>query len=83
MKIDFEFDTQYGVFRDALHLDDNNTLTQAEIDAMKQARLNAWIAVVTAPPAEVTYTLVTSNFYLGSDNVMYSLANGVYTPVQA
>lgn len=52
MKIDFEFDTPHGVFRDALHLADDHTFSDAEIQAMKQQRVDNWIAVVTAPPAE-------------------------------
>lgn len=52
MKIDFEFDTPHGLFRDALHLPDDHTFTDEEIQAMKQQRVNNWIAVVTAPPAE-------------------------------
>jgi hypothetical protein len=52
MKIDFEFDTPHGVFRDALHLPDDHTFTADEIQAMKQQRVDNWIAVVTAPPAE-------------------------------
>lgn len=54
MKIDFEFDTQYGVFRDALHLPDNHGMTEDEIQAMKQQRLDNWLAIVNAPPAEET-----------------------------
>lgn len=49
MKIDFEFTTPYGLFRDALHLPDDHTLTENEIAALKQQRLDNWIAVVTAP----------------------------------
>jgi hypothetical protein len=52
MKIDFEFDTPHGVFRDALHLPDDHTFTDDEIQAMKQQRVDNWIAVVTAPPIE-------------------------------
>jgi len=52
MKIDFEFDTPHGKFRDALHLPDNHGLSDAEIEAMKVQRRDNWIAVVTAPPAE-------------------------------
>lgn len=52
MKIDFEFDTQYGVFRDALHLPDDHGLSETEIETMKQERLNNWLAVVSAPPVE-------------------------------
>jgi hypothetical protein len=56
MKIDFEFDTPHGLFRDALHLDDDHTFTDDEIQAMKQERVDNWIAVVTASAAvdEVT-----------------------------
>jgi hypothetical protein len=56
MKIDFEFDTPHGVFRDALHLADDHTFTDEEIQAMKQQRVDNWIAVVTAPPVEDTPT---------------------------
>ena len=52
MKIDFSFDTQYGSFSDAIVLPDEHTLTDDEIEAMKQQRLNNWIAVVTAPSVE-------------------------------
>lgn len=52
IKIDFEFETAHGKFADALHLPDDHGLTDAQIDAMKQQRLDNWIAVVTAPPAE-------------------------------
>jgi len=53
MKIDFEFQTEYGLFRDALHLADDHTFTDEEIQAMKQQRVDNWIAVVTAPAEEV------------------------------
>lgn len=52
MKIDFEFQTPYGLFRDALHLDDTAILTEVEIELMKQQRVDSWIAIVTAPPVE-------------------------------
>lgn len=52
IKIDFEFDTPYGVFRDALHLSDDHAFTEDEIQAMKEQRRDNWIAVVTAPPVE-------------------------------
>jgi hypothetical protein len=52
MKIDFEFQTPHGLFRDALHLADDHTFTDEEIQAMKQQRVDNWIAVVTAPPVE-------------------------------
>ena len=52
MKIDFEFQTPHGMFRDALHLPNDHTFTDAEIEAMKQQRVDNWIVVVTAPPVE-------------------------------
>jgi len=52
MKIDFSFETQYGRFCDALHLPDDHTFSEEEIQALKQQRLDNWIAVVTAPPSE-------------------------------
>ena len=52
IKIDFEFQTPHGMFRDALHLPDDHTLTDAEIQAMKQQRRDNWLAIVTAPPTD-------------------------------
>lgn len=52
MKIDFEFHTQYGVFRDALHLPEDHAFSNEEIEQMKIQRRDNWIAVVTAPPVE-------------------------------
>lgn len=46
MKIDFEFQTEYGLFRDALYFFDDAVPTDKEIEAMKQARVDAWIAFV-------------------------------------
>ena len=39
IKIDFEFDSSIGVFRDALHLPDDHTFTDTDINAMKQQQL--------------------------------------------
>lgn len=52
IKIDFEFDTPHGVFRDALHLPDDHGFTEVEIQALKEQRRDNWIAVVTAPSPE-------------------------------
>lgn len=52
IKIDFEFETPYGKFADALHLPDDHGLSDAEIQAMKEQRRDNWIAIVTAPPVE-------------------------------
>lgn len=53
IKIDFEFQTMYGVFRDALHLSEDHTFTDEEIQTMKQQRVDNWIAAITAPVEEV------------------------------
>lgn len=58
IKIDFEFDTPHGVFRDALHLPDDHTFTDDEIQLMKEQRRDNWITVVTAPPVEEPDTVV-------------------------
>lgn len=47
IKIDFEYQTQYGVFRDALHLPEDHTFSDADIEAMKQERVNNWLAIIT------------------------------------
>lgn len=52
MKIDFEFETPHGLFRDALHLPDDHTFTDEEIQTMKQQRVDNWIAIVNAPSVE-------------------------------
>jgi hypothetical protein len=53
MKIPFSFDTQHGNFSDVIHLPDDHNLTDAEIEAMKQQRLENWISIVTAPIVDV------------------------------
>ncbi len=57
MRIVFEFTTAYGVFRDALHLDDDHTFTEEEIAAMKQERLDNWLFAVENPPAPEPETI--------------------------
>lgn len=52
MKIDFEFQTQYGKFADALWFPDDQVPDAVIIEEMKQQRLNNWIAAVTAPQEE-------------------------------
>ena len=52
VSIVFEFDTQYSTFRDALVLPDDHGLSDAELEAMKQQRLDNWITVITTPVSE-------------------------------
>lgn len=49
IKIDFEFETPHGKFADALHLLDDHTFTDAEIQAMKEQRRDNWIYIVENP----------------------------------
>lgn len=55
-KIDFEFGTPYGLFRDALHLPDDHGLSDEQVEAMKAERRDNWIAVVSAPAEDVPPT---------------------------
>jgi hypothetical protein len=50
MKIDFEFETPHGVFRDAIVLPDDHSFTASELQLMKEKRVDDWIAAVTAVP---------------------------------
>ena len=52
LKIDFQFQTPYGKFADALYLPEDHAYSDAEIEAMKEQRRDNWIAVITAPPVE-------------------------------
>ena len=52
IKIDFEFESKYGVFRDAIHLPDDHGMTDDQVAAMKQQRFDNWIAIIEAPPVE-------------------------------
>jgi hypothetical protein len=50
MKIDFEYDTPYGKFADALWFDDSQpTPSDTEIEILKQQRLNDWLAIFNQP----------------------------------
>ena len=54
IKIIFEFETPYGVFRDALHLPEDHGLSQEQIAAMQQERLDNWLFAVENPPEAVS-----------------------------
>ena len=56
MKIDFQFNTEYGSFSDAITLEDNHTFTNEDIEVMKQERLTNWIAIITKPAEQVVET---------------------------
>jgi hypothetical protein len=50
VKVDFEFTTPHGVFRDALYLNDDK-LSESELNDLKQKRLDNWLAAIENPPA--------------------------------
>lgn len=54
MKIDFQIVTKYGTYSDALYFEDGAVPDAATIEAMKQERVNNWIAVITAPPPPIS-----------------------------
>lgn len=51
MKIDFQYQTKYGPYADALNLPDDHTYTDAEILAMQEERVAAWVAFMDADSA--------------------------------
>ena len=50
VKIDFQFDTKYGIFADALYFPEGQVPDDATVEAMKVARRDAWIDIVENPP---------------------------------
>ena len=46
VKIDFQYETKYGVYRDALHLPDDHAYSEADIAAMQQERLDNWMFAI-------------------------------------
>ena len=53
MQIRFESKTKYGLYKDALNLDDNHTFTDDQIEEMKQQRISRWVYNIENPPAPV------------------------------
>lgn len=50
MKIDFQFESKYGAFCDALYFEDDAVPDEATIEAMKQERFSNWLAHIESPP---------------------------------
>jgi hypothetical protein len=53
VKIDFSVTTTYGNYTDALYLPDDHTFTDAEIESIKQERVDNWLALIAAPQNEI------------------------------
>lgn len=43
VKIEFELQHEYGLFRDAIILPEDHTLSKQQIEDLKQQRFQAWI----------------------------------------
>lgn len=43
MGIDFEFETEFGIFKDSLNLADDEKYTEEQIEEMKRQRVNNWL----------------------------------------
>lgn len=52
IKIDFTKTDGTYTLQDALYLTEDNVLTDAKIEAMKQTRFDNWVVVITAPPID-------------------------------
>ena len=63
IKLNFEYTTAYGVYRDALYLADDYTFTPEQIIAMQTERLNQWIKNIESPTIQ--------NEYVDIDGVQY------------
>ena len=53
MLINFVITQNNNTFSDTLILPDDHTYTDAEIEAMKQARFDNWYTIITTPTEEV------------------------------
>lgn len=49
ISVDFSFDTKYGKFADAIWFPDDAPMTDEEVEAEKQRRLDNWIAIIETP----------------------------------
>ena len=58
VKIDFQYETKHGVYRDALNLPDDHAYSEAQLAAMQQERLNNWMFAIENPPASEPETVV-------------------------
>lgn len=54
MVIEFEFETEYGTFRDALHFSDDAVPDVDEIERLKSERRDNWLAVIESASASDT-----------------------------
>lgn len=46
IKIEIDYMTQFGRFRDALYLPNDHSFNEAEIETMKEQRRDNWVALI-------------------------------------
>lgn len=51
IKVDFEFETKYGKFADAIWYPEDAPMSEEELEAEKQRRLANWLNIIENPPA--------------------------------
>lgn len=61
MKIDFEITDGVYTLKDAIHLPDDHTYTEQEIESMKQQRFNNFVLLVTTPSEEISEEINNGN----------------------
>lgn len=54
ISINFEFESKYGTFTDALVLPDDHNFSDDELEIMKQQRFDSWITFIETLTPEVT-----------------------------
>ena len=59
MQIRFSYETQYGIFSDALNLPDDHTFTDQELETMKEQRRDNWVSYINSTQVEVAEEPVT------------------------
>lgn len=47
VKVEIEFESAFGMFRDAITLPDDHGFSKEEIEAIKQQRFQKWLELVT------------------------------------
>jgi hypothetical protein len=53
MQIRFSYETQYGIFSDALNLSDDHSFSDEEIEIMKEQRRDNWVSYIDSTQVEV------------------------------
>lgn len=51
IKIDFEVDTKYGRYRDALYLPEDHGMSDEQISTLQQERVSNWLYAIENPPS--------------------------------